>query len=114
MMTCREVLDFLMDYLDGTLSPAQRAVFEEHLAVCRSCVAYLHTYQQTVKLGKASAAVTCAPRRKILSRRSWRRGGSTLDSPLLKVSRRRDLYQRAVKLPPRSSKSRSPGLRSFP
>ena len=57
MITCREVLDFLMDYLDGSLSSAQRAIFEEHLAVCPSCVAYLHGYQQTVKLGKAVSAV---------------------------------------------------------
>ena len=53
MMTCREVLDFLMDYLDGNLSASQRAIFEEHLAVCISCVAYLHNYRQSVKLGKA-------------------------------------------------------------
>jgi anti-sigma factor RsiW len=56
MMTCREILDFLMDYLDGNLSSAQRAVFEEHLAVCPACVAYLHNYRQTVKLGKAASA----------------------------------------------------------
>ena len=56
MMTCREILDFLMDYLDGGLSSAQRAVFEEHLAICTSCVAYLHNYQQTVKVGKSLAA----------------------------------------------------------
>lgn len=55
MMTCREVLDFLMEYLDGTLSAPQRAVFEEHLALCTDCVAYLHTYQQAVKLGRAVA-----------------------------------------------------------
>ncbi len=50
MMTCREILDFLFDYLDGNLSPAQRALFEEHFAICPSCVAYLHNYRQTIKL----------------------------------------------------------------
>jgi anti-sigma factor RsiW len=50
MMTCREILDFLMEYLDGNLSAAQRAMFEEHFAVCPSCVAYLHNYRQTMKL----------------------------------------------------------------
>ena len=55
MLTCREILDFLMDYLDGSLSTAQRIVFEEHLAVCPTCVAYLHSYQQTVNLSKAIA-----------------------------------------------------------
>jgi anti-sigma factor RsiW len=56
MMACRDCLDFLMDYLDGHLSPAQRAIFEEHLAVCNSCVAYLHSYRQTVKLAKGLSA----------------------------------------------------------
>jgi anti-sigma factor RsiW len=55
MMACREILDFLMEYLDGNLSPAQRAIFEEHLAVCPDCVAYLHNYRRTVKLVKSLA-----------------------------------------------------------
>lgn len=52
MMTCKEVIEFLMGYLDGELPPEQRRVFEKHLAVCPPCVAYLHTYQATVKAGK--------------------------------------------------------------
>jgi anti-sigma factor RsiW len=55
MMACREILDFLMEYLDGNLSAAQRAIFEEHLAVCPDCVAYLHNYRHTVKLVKSLA-----------------------------------------------------------
>src|ERR1041385_3006363 len=33
-VTCREVADFLMEYIDGTLPSAQRATFDRHLAVC--------------------------------------------------------------------------------
>lgn len=57
MMTCREILDYLVDYLDGTLSPAQRALFEEHLAICPGCVDYLHSYHHTVKCARAAANV---------------------------------------------------------
>lgn len=51
-MTCREVGDFLMDYLNGELSEAQRAVFEEHLGDCSDCVAYLQSYEMTVKAAR--------------------------------------------------------------
>jgi len=53
-MTCREVLDFLMAYLDEQLTPDQRHEFERHLGVCPSCVNYLESYKATVKLGKAA------------------------------------------------------------
>ena len=53
-MTCREVLDFLMTYLDGELSPQQRAEFDRHLGVCPSCVNYLDTYKSTIRIGKAA------------------------------------------------------------
>jgi anti-sigma factor RsiW len=52
MMTCRELIAFLMAYLDGELPAASRVRFDEHLAVCPACVAYLKTYRQTIALGK--------------------------------------------------------------
>lgn len=58
MMTCREVIDFLMSYLDGDLPAASRAEFERHLAVCKSCVAYLESYRQTVALCHAVQTAT--------------------------------------------------------
>ena len=54
MMNCREFIEFLMEYLSERLSPAERAVFEEHIACCPSCVAYLKMYEDTIKLGKAA------------------------------------------------------------
>jgi anti-sigma factor RsiW len=56
MTTCNEVLDFLGDYLSGELPAAQRAEFERHLAVCPPCVAYLKSYELTIRLGKAACA----------------------------------------------------------
>ena len=48
MMTCRELADFLMAYLDDELAPESRATFEYHLSLCSNCVHYLHTYEQVV------------------------------------------------------------------
>lgn len=51
-MTCREVFEFLMAYLDGDLPDGERSTFETHLADCPPCKAYLDTYQDAVRLGK--------------------------------------------------------------
>jgi len=54
MVTCRTFVEFLMDYLSGGLPPAQRDEFDEHLAQCVACVAYMNSYAETVELGKAA------------------------------------------------------------
>jgi anti-sigma factor (TIGR02949 family) len=51
-MTCRELIDFLAAYLDGELDPETRERFERHLSVCKSCVDYLASYRETIRLGK--------------------------------------------------------------
>ena len=51
-MTCRELVDFLGAYLDRELSDDVRRRFEEHLAACPECAAYLETYRDTVRLAK--------------------------------------------------------------
>jgi anti-sigma factor RsiW len=51
-MTCREFLDFLMDYLEGDLPGVQRRTFESHMEACPPCVTYLDTYRETVRLGR--------------------------------------------------------------
>ena len=49
-MTCRELVDFLMDYEEGTLGAEKRAVFERHLDACPGCLNYLETYRETVRI----------------------------------------------------------------
>ncbi len=68
-ITCRELIEFLMDYIDGTLPPARRAEFDRHLAVCPSCVAYVESYRQTVRLGRMSMTASDAPADTVAPRR---------------------------------------------
>jgi anti-sigma factor RsiW len=51
-MTCREVADFLADYVSGALTADVRAQFDRHLSVCSNCRAYLATYRATIELGR--------------------------------------------------------------
>lgn len=60
-ITCRELIDFLMEYVDGTLSPDRRHEFERHLGVCPSCGAYLESYKSTVALGKQALTPSDEP-----------------------------------------------------
>ncbi len=53
-MTCRQLIDFIVDYLDGTLPADERRLFERHLTVCRSCVAYLRTYEQSIRMAQGT------------------------------------------------------------
>ncbi|MCC6320625.1 MAG: zf-HC2 domain-containing protein [Phycisphaerales bacterium] len=54
MLTCKELIDFLVDYTDGHLGAEARAEFDRHLRVCPSCRAYLDTYQRTVTMARQS------------------------------------------------------------
>ncbi len=53
-VSCREFVEFLDDYLAGALAGDRLVTFNDHLAACPSCVAYMKTYQEAVRLGKAA------------------------------------------------------------
>ena len=50
MLTCEQVNNFIMDYLEGRLTDDVRSKFEKHLQMCASCTPYLDQYQKTVDL----------------------------------------------------------------
>ena len=51
MITCRELIDFLSEYTDGTLAAQDRSAFEEHLHDCPDCRHYVASYRQVIQLG---------------------------------------------------------------
>jgi anti-sigma factor RsiW len=51
-MKCRELADFLMDYVNGDLPADSRAQFELHLSKCSNCEAYLVQYKVTIQAGQ--------------------------------------------------------------
>jgi anti-sigma factor RsiW len=52
-LNCRDFVEFLMDYLDGTLDASQRRTFDAHMNACPTCVTYLDTYRETIRLGRS-------------------------------------------------------------
>lgn len=55
-LNCREMIEFLMDYLDGTLPAEQQGAFCAHLRVCPDCVTFMKTYEATIAVGKKSCS----------------------------------------------------------
>jgi anti-sigma factor RsiW len=51
-MTCRELADFMADYLSGEVAIETRRQFDHHLSLCPNCVKYLASYQTAVELGR--------------------------------------------------------------
>lgn len=56
MITCQELIEFLAEYLAGTLPAPQREIFEQHLRLCPPCVDYLKMYRAAIQLGKQACA----------------------------------------------------------
>lgn len=49
MITCQEVVEHLMAYVNNELTVGERAAVDAHLAVCPECVRFLKNYEQTIR-----------------------------------------------------------------
>ncbi len=45
---CRQAVELVTDYLEGALTPAERARFEAHLSGCPHCTEYLREMRVTI------------------------------------------------------------------
>ena len=76
-MTCREMVELITDYLEGALSPADRARAEEHLATCGPCNAYLEQMRLTIEAVGALTEESISPAAQadlLRAFRGWKEG----------------------------------------
>ena len=52
MLTCKEFLQELTDYLDSTVDAELRVKLERHISECPNCFVILDTTQRTIKVYK--------------------------------------------------------------
>ncbi len=52
MMSCRSVVDVLMEFVSDDLAPERHAAVEQRLSDCPSCLAYLESYRLTIELAR--------------------------------------------------------------
>ena len=60
-LTCRELVELVTDYLEGTLPPHERARFEAHLGACEACVAYVEQMRATAWLTQVAGTDETVP-----------------------------------------------------
>jgi anti-sigma factor RsiW len=49
-LTCRELVELVTDYLEGSLSRRDRVRFEAHIAACGNCTQYVEQFRETIRL----------------------------------------------------------------
>ena len=74
-MNCRELVETITAYLEGTLPAADRERFDDHLQQCDACTEYLSQMRRTIaRLGAIDVmTLTQGGREQLLALfRSWR------------------------------------------
>jgi len=77
VITCKELVELVTDYLEGTLSGETRAQMERHVAGCDGCTKYLEQMRRTIQLtGNVREEDLSAAQREDLLRlfRDWKKG----------------------------------------
>ena len=57
-LSCKDLVAFLDDYIDGSQASALRGTFETHLHRCPSCRDYVQTYRDTIRMTRCLCADT--------------------------------------------------------
>jgi len=63
-MTCKELVELVIDYLEGTLPDDVRTRMERHLAGCDGCTHYLEQMRQTIRLTGQVREETLTPQQR--------------------------------------------------
>jgi len=74
-MSCRELVEDITAYLEGTMPDPERRHFEEHLDLCRGCRVYIDQMRTTIRAVGSLREEALAPdtRESLLAAfRGWR------------------------------------------
>jgi anti-sigma factor RsiW len=78
-LVCQQAVELVTDYIEDSMSRADRRRFESHLSSCRHCTAYLAQMRRTIELtGRLrSEELPSEVREELVSLyRQWRIGSS--------------------------------------
>jgi anti-sigma factor RsiW len=78
MLTCRDIVGLMTEYLEGTMATDARLRFERHLAICPACRGFLAQMRATVRLSGEVPEESLSPelRRELVDAfRDWKPNG---------------------------------------
>jgi predicted anti-sigma-YlaC factor YlaD len=76
--TCQELAEFVTDYIEGVLPPAQRVNFDLHIADCPDCRNYVEQMRVTIAVAGRVPAEEIPPAVRgglLAAFRDWAAGG---------------------------------------
>jgi anti-sigma factor RsiW len=76
-LACQELVELVTDYLDGALSPRERARFDAHIAGCDGCTHYVEQIRITIEVSGATRELEERPEVAglLAAFRDWHRDG---------------------------------------
>jgi anti-sigma factor RsiW len=75
-LECRGVVEVVTDYLEGDMAPDDRRRFDEHLADCDGCQAYVEQMRTVIRLAGRPTVAAVPPETMaglLRAFRDWRR-----------------------------------------
>jgi predicted anti-sigma-YlaC factor YlaD len=75
-LECRSVVEVVTDYLEGDMAPDDRRRFDEHLADCDGCQAYVEQMRTVIRLAGRPTVAAVPPETMaglLRAFRDWRR-----------------------------------------
>lgn len=60
-LSCQQVNQFIVDYLEGTMDEPTRVAFESHLRHCPNCGPFLDQYRTTARLVRDADDIEVPP-----------------------------------------------------
>lgn len=56
MINCQQLIDFCLDYIEGSLPQDEQLRFAQHLGQCNDCVVFFETYRRIPELSREALA----------------------------------------------------------
>ena len=61
MISCQQLIEYCLDYIEGDLPDDEQARFRRHLGQCPDCVTFFETYRRTPQVSRIALGTTMPP-----------------------------------------------------